>query len=99
MAKVAELLGVSTTETVRKWCRQAEVDDGRRPGTTTQESAELTRLRRENAELKRANAILRSRRFSSRPNSTGHSVDGALHRRACRCPRRRGSALGGRVDL
>ncbi len=60
MAKVAELLGVSTTETVRKWCRQAEVDDGRRPGTTTQESAELTRLRRENAELKRANAILRS---------------------------------------
>lgn len=60
MTKVAELLGVGTPETVRKWCRQAEVDAGRRPGTTTEESAELKRLKRENAELKRANAILKS---------------------------------------
>jgi transposase len=60
MSKVAELLGVGTAETVRKWCRQAEVDAGRRPGMTTDESAELKRLKRENAELKRANAILRS---------------------------------------
>ena len=60
MGKVAELLGVGTPETVRKWCRQAEVDAGQRPGMTTEESAELKRLRRENAELKRANAILKS---------------------------------------
>lgn len=60
MAKVAELLGVGTPESVRKWCRQAEVDAGRRPGVTTDESAELKRLKRENAELKRANAILKS---------------------------------------
>lgn len=60
MGKVAELLGVGTAETVRKWCRQAEVDAGRRPGLTTEESAELKRLKRENAELKRANAILKS---------------------------------------
>jgi transposase len=60
MTKVAELLGVGTPETVRKWCRQSEVDAGRRPGMTTEESAELKRLKRENAELKRANAILRS---------------------------------------
>ncbi len=60
MSKVAELLGVGTPETVRKWCRQSEVDAGRRPGVTTEESAELKRLRRENAELKRANAILKS---------------------------------------
>lgn len=60
MSKVAELLGVGTPETVRKWCRQAEVDAGRRPGMTTEESAELKRLKRENAELKRANAILKS---------------------------------------
>ena len=45
---------------MRKWCRQAEVDAGKRPGVTTEESAELKRLKRENAELKRANAILRA---------------------------------------
>jgi transposase len=60
MAQVAELLGVGSTETVRKWCRQAEVDQGRRPGVTTQEAAEIKRLRRENAELRRANAILKA---------------------------------------
>jgi len=60
MSEVARLLGVGTAETVRKWVRQAEVDVGRRPGTTTEESEELKRLRRENAELKRANAILKA---------------------------------------
>ena len=60
MAQVAELLGVGSTETVRKWCRQAEVDQDRRRGVTTQEAAEIKRLRRENAELRRANAILKA---------------------------------------
>jgi len=60
MAKVAELLGVGTVESVRKWCRQAEIDGGQRPGVSTEEAAELRRLKRENAELKRANAILRA---------------------------------------
>jgi transposase len=60
MTKVAALLGVKTPETVRQWVRQAEVDAGARPGVTSQESEELRRLRRENAELKRANAILRA---------------------------------------
>ncbi len=60
MSRVAELLGVGTPETVRKWYRQAEVDAGQRPGMTTEESAELKRLKRENAELKRANAILKA---------------------------------------
>ena len=45
---------------MRKWVRQAEVDTGRRPGTTSEESAELKRLRRENAELRRANEILKA---------------------------------------
>ena len=60
IARVAELLGVGTPETVRKWVRQSEVDGGARSGTTSEESAELKRLRRENAELRRANAILKT---------------------------------------
>jgi transposase-like protein len=39
---------------VRKWVRQTQVDAGAHPGTTTEESAELKRFRRENAELRRA---------------------------------------------
>ena len=50
MGKVADLLGVSTAETVRKWVRQGQVDAGARAGTTTEEAAEIKRLRRENAE-------------------------------------------------
>ncbi len=60
MAQVADLLGVGSAETVRKWCRQAEVDRGSRPGVTTEEAAEIRKLRRENAELRRANAILKA---------------------------------------
>jgi transposase len=57
---VAQKLGVGTAETVRKWVRQAENDAGRRPGTTSEESAELKRLKWENAELLRANEILKA---------------------------------------
>jgi transposase len=57
---VAQKLGVGTAETVRKWVRQAEVDAGQRPGTTTDESAEIKRLKREVAELRRANEILKA---------------------------------------
>lgn len=60
MTQVSQLLGIGTPETVRKWCRQAQVDAGKRAGVSTEEAAELKRLKRENAELKRANAILRS---------------------------------------
>lgn len=49
-----------STETLRKWVRQAEVDAGQRPGTSSEESDELKRLRRENAELRRANEILKA---------------------------------------
>ena len=85
MTQVAALLGVGTPETIRKWCRQAEVDAGHRPGVSTEETVELKRLKRENAELKRANAILRSASaFFASPNSTGHNVDRAVHRRARR---------------
>jgi transposase len=38
---VAQKLGVGTAETLRKWVRRAEIDDGRRPGLTSQEHAEI----------------------------------------------------------
>jgi len=57
---VAHKLGVGTAETLRKWVRQAQVDAGARPGVTTEESVELKRLRREVAELRRANEILKA---------------------------------------
>ncbi len=60
MTRVSELLGVGTPETVRKWVRRAEVDGGVRPGVTSEESAEVKRLKRENAELRRANGILKA---------------------------------------
>ena len=59
ICSVAEKLGPKP-ETVRLWVRQAERDTGRRPGTTTEELAELKRLKRENAELRRANDILKA---------------------------------------
>jgi transposase len=40
--------------------RRAEVDVGARPGVTSEEAAEIRRLRRENAELRRANEILKA---------------------------------------
>ena len=60
MGRVAELLGVSTAETVRTWVRRGQVDDGDRAGVTSEEAAEVKRLRRENAELRRANSILKA---------------------------------------
>ncbi len=48
-----------TAETLRKWVRQAERDQGRRPGLTTEERERLKQLERENRELRRANEILR----------------------------------------
>ena len=48
-----------TAETLRKWVRQAERDQGRRGGLTTEERGRLKVLERENRELKRANDILR----------------------------------------
>ena len=48
-----------TTETLRRWVRQAERDQGRREGMTSSERERLKELERENRELKRANDILR----------------------------------------
>jgi transposase-like protein len=48
-----------TAETLRGWVRQAERDQGRRAGLTSNDRDRLKELERENRELKRANEILR----------------------------------------
>ena len=60
LIKVAELLGVGTPESVRKWVHQTQVDAGTRAGVTSEESAEVKRLKREISELRRANSILKA---------------------------------------
>ena len=56
---IASKLGVTSPESLRKWVRQAEVDGGARPGKTTDEIAEIKALKKEVAELRRANEILK----------------------------------------
>jgi len=58
ICSIAEKIGC-TAETLRKWVRQAERDEGKRPGLTTDERNQLKELKRENRELKRTNEILR----------------------------------------
>ncbi len=58
-SRIGEQLGVNA-ETLRGWVSQAEVDVGGRPGTTSGDAHELAGLKRENRELRRSNAILRS---------------------------------------
>src|SRR5438105_12236764 len=58
ITSIAAKIGCSA-ETLRNWVRQAERDQGSRPGLTTEERARLKQLERENFELRRANEILR----------------------------------------
>ncbi len=59
ICSVADKLG-PTPETVRKWVRRVEIDEGQRPGLTSDERERLKALERENRELRRANEILKS---------------------------------------
>lgn len=56
---VAGLLGMNV-ETLRLWVHRAQVDAGVRHGTTSEDAEEIKRLKREVAELRRANEILKS---------------------------------------
>jgi transposase len=48
-----------TAETLRRWVSQAERDEGKRPGTTTDDRERIKALEREVRELRQANEILR----------------------------------------
>jgi transposase-like protein len=56
--RVAEQLGYGV-ESVRTWVKQADIDDGARPGVTSQESEQVKALEQEVRELRRANEILK----------------------------------------
>jgi transposase len=58
IGSIANKIGC-TAETLRKWVRQAERDQGKRSGLSSSEGDRLKELERENRELKRANEILR----------------------------------------
>ena len=60
ITSIAMKLKIGSAETLRKWVRQAEVDGGSRPGRTSEELAEIKELKREVAELRRANEILKT---------------------------------------
>lgn len=57
--RVGEQLGI-VPDSLRNWVQQARIDAGDKPGLTTDERARLLQLERENRELRRANAILKS---------------------------------------
>jgi transposase len=84
---IAEKIGCSG-ETLRNWVRQAERDQGLRPGLTTDERERITALERENRELRQANEIpgLRRGKLCARPrlillrrSSTAGSSHDRLH--------------------
>ena len=59
MVSIASKIGC-TPETLRKWVRRAETDQGRREGVTTDDRERLKALEREVKELRRANEILKT---------------------------------------
>jgi len=59
VTRVARELGIGT-ESLRNWVNRAEVDSGRRPGTSTRDAERITELEREVRELRRANDILKA---------------------------------------
>jgi len=57
--RIADQLGVHP-EALRTWVRQAEIDAGVRPGTSTDDATRIAQLEREVRELRRANEILKT---------------------------------------
>ncbi len=59
VTRIARQLGIGS-ESLRNWVKQADVDEGRRAGVTTEERRRIAELEKENRELRQANEILKS---------------------------------------
>ena len=59
LARVGQKLGINP-ETLRNWVEKAEIDNGQRPGTTSDDKKRIAELEREVRELRRANEILKA---------------------------------------
>ena len=59
VTRIARQLGVGT-ESLRSWLKQAEIDSGKRPGTSSADAERIAELEREVRELRRANDILKA---------------------------------------
>lgn len=57
--RIGEQLGINP-DTLRGWVKRDQIDAGVRPGVSTADAVRIRQLERENAELRRANAILRT---------------------------------------
>src|SRR5947208_4301817 len=79
VTRIAVQLGLGS-ETLRHWVKQAEIDNGQRPGVTTKDQQRIAELEKEVRELRRANQIPR-RRLSSRGSSTLDCRSSELHQR------------------
>ncbi|QFZ22459.1 hypothetical protein EKG83_38065 [Saccharothrix syringae] len=103
VARVADQLGVHR-EALRTWVRQAEVDGGKRPGTSTSDAQRIAELERENRELRRANEILKAasayfaRELDPKPprwsSSSTPIADGSVWSRSVPCWRCRRPRFG-----
>ncbi len=71
MVSIALKLGM-TPETLRVWVKQDEINSGKRQGVTTFELEETKKLKKENAELKRANEILKAASIFFATELNGH---------------------------
>ena len=57
--RIGQELGING-DTLRGWVKQEQIDTGQRPGVSTSDAARIRQLEKDNAELRRANAILRT---------------------------------------
>jgi transposase len=96
ISRVARQLEVGD-ESLRSRVKRADVDAGKGPGMTTEEHAELKRLRKENFERRRTTSS-RQRQVSSGRSSTADTRSSHLHRRPSG-PHDRWASMGGRADL
>ncbi len=86
IVEIAEDFGISES-CLRSWLTKADVDDGRRPGTTTSDSAELKGLRRRTWLLEQENEVLRrAAAYLSQANLPGNdaSMGGCQAIQTCR---------------